>query len=133
MIVRFLNEKDIENVLSLESESIFQVSDTLDCSEYVLGVFDKNNFLVGFCSVGGADVIDSEYISDILLSDLYIAKESRRKGYGTHLIQEAIAYARSNNSNLLLQPWDDNLTQFYKSFGFETLKDNENLMILYLK
>lgn len=55
--IRSLNESDITEVKKVEKESFFEVSDMIDSPDYEYGIFVGNS-LVGFCTIGGADVIN---------------------------------------------------------------------------
>lgn len=55
--IRSLNESDITEVKKVEKESFFEVSDMTDSPDYGYGIFVENS-LVGFCTIGCADVID---------------------------------------------------------------------------
>ena len=130
-MVRFLNEQDLSNIVKIEEESFFFISDmVVEDSNYALGVFNDQNKLIGFCSVGIADSFGSSNNEDIALSDLYIILEERNKGYGKELIQKAINYAKTQNARIVLDLWEDDLKMLYSRFGF--LEFGDNSMILKL-
>ncbi len=114
--IRFLTEADEEEVNRVEQNSMYKISETLDSEEYALGIFLKDR-LIGYCTQGSADAIGEDY-DDILLSDVFVDEEYRRKGYGTQLVKCAIKLAIEKNCTMFAQVLDGELDSFYKRLGF---------------
>ena len=137
--IRSLNESDITEVKKVEKESFFEVSDMTDSPDYGYGIFVENS-LVGFCTIGCADVIDDiEAVAtypgfngdSLLLSDVFVLPEHRAKGYGSSLVREAIKMkwaSEKKNELVFIEPWDDEVKRFYDKLGFSSITDD--IMVL---
>lgn len=137
--IRSLNESDITEVKKVEQESFFEVSDMIDSPDYEYGIFVGNS-LVGFCTIGGADVIDDiEAVAaypgfngdSLLLSDVFVLPEHRAKGYGSSLVREAIKMkwaSEKKNELVFIESWDDEVKRFYDKLGFSSITDD--IMVL---
>lgn len=130
VIFRWLTEGDSVAVQELDDSGDFNIVSMLDCENYAFGVFDKGK-LVGYCTLGGADVIADEvgecpgYNDDsMLLSDVFILPEYRHKGLGRMMIQTLFEKSEDAKSNLVfIGLLDDALQSFYEPLGFISLKD----------
>lgn len=91
--VKLLTVKDSRVVRSLDFISCFSVEEWLDDNtDYAWGIF-KNDELIGYCTIGIADDMDAiveshpeHTVDSLCISDVYIEKRYRHKGYGTQLI-----------------------------------------------
>ncbi len=108
-----------------------------DESEYAFGAFIDNK-LIGYCTIGGADVIDDEPAitkdpkynpyHDLLLSDVYILPEYRNNGYGSCMVEEAIKIKQGlepDANNIYLTVMDENLGCFYQKIGFSWVDETD--------
>lgn len=139
MVIRSLDESDIDEVKKVEEESFFEVSDMIDSPDYGYGIFVENR-LVGFCTLGYADVLDDieavvTYsgfnVDSLLLSDVFVLPEHRAKGYGSSLVREAIKMkwaSEKKNELVFIEPWDDEVKRFYDKLGFSSITDD--IMVL---
>lgn len=127
---RWLTEGDATAVQELDDSGDFEIVSMLDGENYAFGVFDKGK-LVGYCTLGCADVIEDEvgdwpgYCNDsMLLSDVFILPEYRHKGLGRMMIQTLFEKSEDAKSNLVfIGLLDDALQSFYEPLGFISLKD----------
>lgn len=125
--IRSLSEEDVIEVSYLDELSGNGVACMIDCEEYAWGIFvDKK--LVGYCTIGGADVGDydeeAEWTDDsLLLSDVFILSEYRGNGYAKLLVNEALNLANPDNESVFLKVLDDRLAYLYGSLGFQYLHD----------
>ncbi len=124
--VKSLNEDYKAEVEILDVISENDVASMLDCENYVYGIL-KNGTLIGYCTLGGADVIENDIrcqdlSNDLLLSDVFICPSFRGNGYGTKLVSEAIRMKESEDilkdQAVFAQLLDDDLFQFYFRIGF---------------
>lgn len=124
--VRPLNEDYRKEVEILDVISENNVASMLDCENYVYGIL-KNGTLIGYCTIGGADVIEDDIrfqdsSNDLLLSDVFISPSFRGNGYGTELVSKAIRMKEVEDilkeQVVFAQLLDDDLFQFYFRIGF---------------
>lgn len=125
--IRSLTEDDIKEVSLLDDLSDNGVVDMIDCEDYAWGIFVEKE-LIGYCTVGGADVGDyedeAEWTYDsLLLSDVFICPEYRGNGYAKLLINYALKQANPDNEPVFLKVLDDRLATLYESLGFKYLHD----------
>lgn len=103
----------------------------------------KNNELIGYCSLGGAEEITDEldetnsqylyfsYLDNLLLSDVFIKEEYRKQGLGSYMVRAAIenkALCEAclyPDSTIFLTLTNPNLDKFYTKLGFETVLSDE--------
>lgn len=135
--VRALELKDIDDIRSIDdSQPFFEISDFIQdileeaeskdyIQDYAYGIF-KDNKLIGYCTIGGADEIECAEYNDELLSDVYILDKYQGNGYGTELVK----YALNNHptSNIYADILDENLIIFYSILGFKKVKDEDYLL-----
>lgn len=125
--IRSLTEDDVKEVSFLDDLSDNGVASMVDCEDYAWGIFvDKE--LIGYCTIGGADVGDYEKEDEwtydsLLLSDVFICPEYRGNGYAKLLINEALKQANPDNEPVFLKVLDDRLASLYESLGFKYLHD----------
>ena len=125
--IRSLTEDDVKEVSFLDDLSDNGVASMVDCEDYAWGIF-VNNVLVGYCTIGGADVGDYEEEAEwaydsLLLSDVFIHPEHRGKGFAKLLVNEALKQANPDNESVFLKVLDDRLAYLYESLGFKYLHD----------
>ena len=128
-----LNSKELDTVLELDKKSGFGVYQwAKDNTGDIYGVYNDNNEIVGYCTIGGADdviplikEIPNYNFEDYYLSDVYIKPEYRHKGYGTYMLKEAIKikYRIEGIAPIYLEVMYDDLKNFYSLVGFKTYKD----------
>lgn len=141
MDVRALTEKDMQIVRELEQKSDFIISDMIDSDNYGYGIFN-NKKLIGFCSIGGADVLSDEMdeigyrnydiANDLLLSDVFIDPAYQNKGYGTMLIKNAIRLKQKSEkkiTNIFITILSDDIAAFYEKLGFEWIDQNAGILV----
>ena len=83
---------EFDSFLNLDFISCFSVAEWLDDNtDYAWGIF-KNDELIGYCTIGIADDMDAiveshpeHTVDSLCISDVYIEKRYRHKGYGTQL------------------------------------------------
>ena len=100
-------------------------------SDYTWGMFDEKDGMVGYLSLGCADVlkdngIDITSIDARLLSDVYIKKEYRDNGLGTKMVHDTLVRI---DEDVYLTYLYDELQDFYKPLGFRHVVDSDNVMI----
>lgn len=64
--------------------------------------------------------------TEFYISNLYVNESERRNGYGTELLKEAIKeaiYKGATNISLWVKKYQSKEIEWYKSHGFEYLKD----------
>lgn len=129
--IHALDELNVEEVKHIDKYSGFNVHTMLDSDAYAWGIF-SNNKLIGYCTLGYADVLNNaEFevnVDDLLLSDVFIIKEYRDKGLATLLINYVLTNAASNvfvYATIL----DIKLKHYYKRFGFETVNNDDYLLV----
>ncbi len=136
LVVRSLNEEDFDIVKALDERSGNSLADMMDCDDYGFGLF-KDDVLIGYCSVGGADVYEDDienypgYTDDsLLLGDVFVVPEEAGKGFGSILVDEAIKLATENNKELVFCPLlDNNLVNFYEKLGFKVIDGEGYFMV----
>lgn len=134
-----LNSKELDTILELDKKSGFSVyhwvKDNTD--DYAYGIYNDNNEIVGYCTIGGADAVNPlvEEIpnfdfEDYYLSDVYVKPEYRHKGYGTYMLKEAIKikYRSEGIAPIYLEVLYNDLKNFYNLVGFKTYKDTYVMM-----
>jgi len=80
---------------------------------------DGDGILVGRLSVGRDPHPASTHVADV---GLMVAREARRQGVGTALLQAAVDWAREagvRKLELHVLPWNDAAIALYDAFGFE--------------
>lgn len=126
LYIRTLNESDEQYVEYIDSLADFSVAQSLDCEGYAWGIFE-NNRLIGYCTIGGADdfyhfeVYPGWNPNCLLLSDVFILPEYRRKGLASKLVSEAInMHEESKDNHIFLELLDSDLENLYSKLGFKT-------------
>lgn len=97
-----------------------------DNIDYAWGIF-VGTTLIGYCTIGGADVLEfelgeyKEYSSDaLLLSDVFIEPKYRRKGHAVQMVNAAIEQRnKEEQASVFLTLLDDDLQHLYKHCGFK--------------
>lgn len=135
-IVRELTESDFSDVEKLDDESGFSLKDMLDCACYAWGIFE-NDILIGYCSLGGADVLDEDdddsicsdpdydVCASLLLSDVYVLPEYRHQNFATQMIQNVIS---KTDQTVYCCPLCLELESFYEKLGFHSLDESCEIM-----
>lgn len=133
MVTRALTYKDEEQIRQLDERSGNNVSqwfiDEDDYSEdYAYGLFTDNGQLIGYCTLGGADDCDG-MIKDhplyddysLLLSDVYVKPDYRRRNLGLYMVSSAIKQklTKEGQTSVFLTLLYDELGRFYEKLGFE--------------
>ena len=130
MEVRELRLSDLLQVNAMDELSGNDVSQWVaeETEDYAYGLFDGKK-LVGYCTIGGADDVPNCISShpaynynSLLLSDVYVMPECRKKGLGTLIVSSAIrlkAKAERDAKSLFIALLYDGLSNFYSRFGFE--------------
>ena len=136
--IRELNETDIKSVEELDELSGNQVSQWLDCDDYAWGLF-LHDKLIGYCTAGYADdccnSIENHPLhtnDSILLSDVFILKDYRNKGYASQMIRTALTLRHVNDGydeTVYLSVLYDSLARLYEPVGFLFI-DNDGHMML---
>lgn len=128
VLVRPLNEEDREQVELLDVESGNDVAWGLDSEDYAWGVF-LGQELVGYCTLGGADV-DTVYESfkewtcdSLCLCDVFVKKEYRGHGLALRLVGDVLDKGNQAKENVFLTVLDDDLCSFYEKLGFRLLEN----------
>lgn len=132
--VRYLNENDIKQVQSLiDAEPDMKLYIDFDCNDiddtgFYVGMFCYND-LIGVCTIGSA-VCEKEEMyreEDCIISNLYIVKAERNKGYGTHFVKETLMLANEQygDATVHISLLDSKLADWYKKNGFEPTKSDE--------
>lgn len=120
--IRSLNENDRKQVEEIDQFSCRDVASMIDSVDYAWGVF-KNDELIAYCTMGGADELDVED-GAWLLSDLYVKEEYRNQGYASQLIDYVIEENVPNHDHsVYLVCLDERLINFYENLGFKHLED----------
>lgn len=137
LTVKPLSEKYYRSVEKLDEASGNCVADMLDYDDevdnfaYAWGLF-KNNRLIGYCTIGGADDCGGTIaacpgyagVDSLLLSDVFVMPRQRGQGCGAFLVNEAIKLRTKDDKQLVfLTLLDDNLSYFYKKIGFSSIGD----------
>lgn len=118
---RALAMKDAEQIKEIDSNGEFEIfefiEDMLEEGEqdYAYGIF-LGDFLVGYCTIGGADDIECAECDDELLGDVYIREDYRGQGYGKQLVEYALS--QHSKHNIYADILYDELESFYEQFGF---------------
>ena len=134
--VRLLKEGDADEVRKLDCMNEYGFSVSEWCDESIgFGAF-KQNQLIGYCTLGNADVCDGRirsypgFINDaLLLSDLYIRPEFRGFYYGSDLVEEAIKLQNSANEHVFLEILDESIISFYEKCGFHMIPGSDFEMV----
>lgn len=124
---------EFDSFLNLDFISCFSVAEWLDDNtDYAWGIF-KNDELIGYCTIGIADDMDAiveshpeHTVDSLCISDVYIEKRYRHKGYGTQLIAEVIHdrwKLDGCKNTVYLSVLHDELTSFYSKIGFKPLDE----------
>lgn len=124
---------EFDSFLNLDFISCFSVAEWLDDNtDYAWGIF-KNDELSGYCTIGIADDMDAiveshpeHTVDSLCISDVYIEKRYRHKGYGTQLIAEVIHdrwKLDGCKNTVYLSVLHDELTSFYSKIGFKPLDE----------
>lgn len=138
VICRPLTHQDYTHTIHLDNLSGNELAQWIkhpddDSLEYVYGIF-LDNKLIGYCSVGCADVLDDELrefdikstYEDVLISDVYIDKKYRNQGLGRKLIQYIIN-THKHHHDIYLVPMLDSLRYFYQPLDFEFISSDTEL------
>lgn len=128
--VRALEECDKEQVLKLDELSRSCLAEYLDCNNYVWGIFNSNNELLGYCTLGGADDSTLGYSfysywtkDSLVLCDVFIKEDNRRKGLAIEMIKEVLKNANPDRESVFLTIVTDKLRRLYEKVGFKYIKD----------
>ena len=119
--VRPLEMKDTAQIREIDSEGEFEIFGFIEDilkenkQDYAYGIF-LNDFLIGYCTIGGADEIDNAECSDELLGDVYIRENYRGQGYGKQLIKYVLS--QHSEHDIYADILHDELEHFYIPFGF---------------
>ena len=143
MTVKPLNKHDIDDVWNMDNDSGFYISqweeDMDENNDYSWGIYDDDNKLIGYCSIGYADDVVSTienhplYSTDAyLLSDVYIKPEYRHNGLGLRMITEVIRqrFERESVQPVFLEVMYDKLKDFYSKAGFESINNTECMIYI---
>lgn len=130
--VRLLKESDADEVRKLDDMNEYGFSASEWCDESIgFGAF-KQNRLIGYCTLGNADVCDGRiqsypgFTNDaLLLSNLYIRPEFRGLYYGSDLVEEAIKLQNTANEHVFLEIMDESLISFYEKHGFHMIPGSD--------
>lgn len=124
IIVKPIELKDIETVKKFDEAANNDVYGMIiddfedgEPQDYAYGIY-QDNILVGYCTIGGADVLDYDFIKNprsLLISDVYVDPDYRNKGYASHLITEVI---KNRKNTVYLSPLTYELIDLYKRCGF---------------
>lgn len=131
--VKLLTMKELHSVRFMDVVSDFYVEQWLEeNTDYAWGIF-KNDELIGYCTIGIADDMDAiveshpeHTVDSLCISDVYIEKRYRHKGYGTQLITEVIQdrwKLDGCKNTVYLSVLHDELTSFYSKIGFKPLDE----------
>ena len=91
-----------------------------------LFMIEEEDRIVGFVNIMAVFSVWAKGFA-VIVDDLYIIEESRRKGYGTKAMREIENYAREHNYKRMQFTSDDTekrAKEFYKKLGFETAETN---------
>lgn len=137
---RPLTHQDYRHTIHLDNLSGNELAQWIthpedDDLEYAHGIFLDDN-LIGYCSVGCADVLDDELrefnirtYEDVIISDIYIHKKHRKQGFGYQLIQYIINTHKKHHE-IYLVPMYDELKYFYQPLGFEFISPDTELSLI---
>lgn len=139
--VRPLYEKDRDAVKKMDEDSGFEVSQWLeDNTDYAFGIFNINNLLVGYCTIGGADdvchIIKSHKNHNpysLLLSDVYVSNEFRHQHVGSQLINTAIQLrwaGEKRREAVYLTARSPYVENFYQKNGFRKIDKYGSMVLL---
>lgn len=122
--VRPLFSCDSEQVSAMDEASGFYLEQWLDDEDFGWGVL-HNNKLIGYCSVGGADDVDSEIFDDpdyscdaLLLSDVYVDPAYRGQGVATFMLSQVLNRVEPNDVTIYCCPMYSDLERLYNRVGF---------------
>lgn len=128
--VRALEELDAEQVSKLDKESYSHLLDYLDSENYVWGIFNETNELIGYCTIGGAEDSTTGYLyypfwtkDSLILSDVFVSSKYRSKGYAIRMLNETLKLANPNQYTVFLTVLDDRLRRLYEKVGFKYIED----------
>ena len=128
--IRKIEERDFPALIALFKEfALFEKlpEKMTNSEEQMLG---EKEFLTGFVAVNNADEILG-YVTyffgyytwigkSLYMDDLYVRPDFRGAGVGTKLINEVIAFAKTENCKKLrwqVSEWNQPAIDFYKSLG----------------
>ena len=142
--VRQLTIDDIAEIkgIDIRSGSVIALFIQKYNIDYAYGIFIQNHGLIGYCSVGIADIDYEDWASlikdkdfnmnSLILGDVYIKDEFRDKGCGKWLIICAIMLrwkTEGRKSPVYLYTTTNDIIPYYESLGFNVL-DNKRFMKL---
>lgn len=134
-IIRELDEGDAEQVRTFDVLSGDDVEDMLDCPGYAYGAFAPDGELLAYCTIGGADCVETEMIEghpsygcdSLLLSDVFTHPRHRRQCIADALIEHVLeANSPHGTPSVYLQLLDDELARLYARHGFEWCDGTES-------
>lgn len=139
LTIKPLTENDRPAVQALDELSNDYVEQWLEDNEdYAWGAF-LDGKLIGYCTTGYADNCGDAIekhpkhgCDSILLSDVFILPEYRRKKYATMMIKEALDLRHqcdgNPNENVFLTVLYDGLAALYEPLGFTFIDNNEHMI-----
>lgn len=130
---RELKLKDVDQIKYIDDNGEFEILpfifDMLEDSEkdgttqnYAYGIF-LNEKLIGYCTIGGADEIDTAQDDDELLGDVMILDEYQGNGYGTRMVEYVLR--KHSDNTIYADLMNDELIHFYKRIGFRNAYDED--------
>lgn len=141
--VRELTVWDDCEVDAFNKETNFDVP--VEFEGYAYGIFESGTHLVGYCTLGGADVGMPKSVwshpayskeESLILSDVYIDPKYRRNGLAQKMIKEAIIQKHRTNgkpSSIFLNCFEGYQKNLYKKLGFEIIEeDNTGCWMMYI-
>ena len=94
----------------------------LENSDIIIAIEDDRHHLIGFARVL------SDYIYKAMIFDVIIDKRHRGKGLGKILIENILNLTELKNVKNFELYCLDEVTNFYKKYGFEKVSDNLTFM-----
>ena len=129
MLANLFDKKYVEIDLSLEEGSLFgYVVDSKECN--------LSNWLEEINQLDSLNMIRTTYERVALFKNIWVEDDERGKGIGTSLLSDGLHEAELNGAQAVLLEADTlennkfDLVKWYEDFGFETISDRYNPLML---
>jgi predicted GNAT family N-acyltransferase len=77
----------------------------------------RNEEFIGFVRLLG------DGIHTLVIQDILIKKDERKKGYGTEVMKKLIEIYKNVRQKIVLCDFDDKLSKYYKNTGFKKINE----------